>query len=267
MHWIRDFSRQHVAARERNVDNDAPREMRGELVDFLFQLADDSNGLVQPSVIYEATGLMLGAGITANPYGSYRTQVAGYIGGADWRRVYDWISRLCHEFERAGLADQFREGVNVVLAAHGIVWELDAAGHWQRILAEPLRQQVASAIAELDRVGFEPSRRLFNDATEAFNARPRRDRDACSNAFDALESAAKIVYQPADTFGRVLDEVRRRGTLDKQVQQVLRDVEKIRHTNFGHGMAEPFRLQEAEVDFVYTVCAAGIPLFTRQVIA
>ena len=43
MHWIREFSRQHVAARERNVDNDAPREMRGELTDFFFRLANDSD--------------------------------------------------------------------------------------------------------------------------------------------------------------------------------------------------------------------------------
>jgi len=116
MHWIRDFSRQHVEARERNVDNDAPREMRGELVDFFFRLAIDSNGQVQPRAIYEATGLMLGAGLAANPYGGYPARVSRDIGRADWWRVYDWISRLWQEFERSGLADQFREGVKDFIA-------------------------------------------------------------------------------------------------------------------------------------------------------
>lgn len=51
MHWIRDFSRQHLTARERNVDNDASREMRGELVDFFFRLANDSNGQIDPYCI------------------------------------------------------------------------------------------------------------------------------------------------------------------------------------------------------------------------
>jgi len=264
MHWIRDFSRQHAAAPERNVDNDAPYGMRSELVDFFFQLANDSNGQLQPRVIYEATALMLGAGVTANPYGGYPGRVLRDIGRADWWRVYDWISRLWREFDRAGLADPFREGANTVLAAHGIVWELDGAGHWERILPEPLRRQVATAITELDQDRFAPARHLFNAATEAFNARPRRDRDACSNAFDALESVAKITCaMPNATLGQVLDEVRRRGTMNEDVQRLLRNIEAVRHNNFGHGMAEPFGLNGTEVDFVYTVCSAGILLFTR----
>jgi hypothetical protein len=264
MSWIREFSQHHVTARERNVDNAAPDEMRGELVDFFFQLVNQSSGQLQPRAIYEATGLMLGAGITAHPYGGYPGRVLRDIRGADWWRVYDWVSRLWHEFDRVGLAGQFRDGVNVVLAAHGVVWELDGAGHWERILPEPLRHQVAAAIAVLANERFAPACELFNAATEAFNARRRRDRDACSNAFDALESVAKIVLNMANaTFGQVLDEVRRRGTLNEDVQRLLRDVEVIRHNNFGHGMAGPFRLNGPEVDFVYTLCAAGILAFTR----
>jgi hypothetical protein len=233
-----------VAAHERNVDNDAPREMRGELVDFFFRLANDSDGQIQPRAIYEVTGLMLGVGLTANPYGGYPARVSRDIGGADWWRVYDWISRLWQEFERVRLADQFREGVNVVLAAHGIVWELDDAGHWQRILAEPLRRQVAVGIAALAADEFAPALELFNAATDAFNARPRRDRDACVNIYDALESVAKIVFRmPNATFGQVLDRVRERGIISEPIQRLLRDVEVMRHNAFGHGMAEPIRLE------------------------
>src|ERR1035437_7835603 len=112
MHWIRQFSQQHAPARERNVDNVAPYEMRSELVDFFFQLANESDGQLQPRVIYEATGLMLGAGVTANSYGGYAVRVLRDIGRADWLRVFDWISRLWTEFDRAGLGELFRIGVN-----------------------------------------------------------------------------------------------------------------------------------------------------------
>ena len=262
MRWIRAFSQRHAPAPERNVEG-APHQLRSELVDFFFHLANESDGRLQPRTIYEATGLMLGAGLTANPYGGYPTRVLRDIGNAEWTRVYDWISRLWPEFDGVQLSDQFIDGVNTVLAAHGIVWELDEHAQWRRVLPEPLRQQVASAFVALEQPDFEPSRQLFNAATEAFNARPRRDRDACSNAFDALESVAKVTYaMPTATFGQVLNEVRQRGILNEHVQRLLRDVELVRHNNFGHGMAAPFSLTDAEVDFVYTVCAAAIPLFT-----
>ena len=194
MNWLRDFSQVHAPAVERNVDNDAPRAMRDELVGFFFSLAEESNGQVQPRAIYETTGLMLGAGLTANPFGGYPTRVSKDIGNAEWPRVYDWISRLQRDFERAGLGPQFRNGVNVVLAAHAVIWELDDDGRWQRVLPEPLREQVQVAIAALGQEQLAPARELFTTASEAFNARPRRDRDACSNAFDAIESVAKITY-------------------------------------------------------------------------
>jgi hypothetical protein len=264
MHWIREFSQRRGPARERNVE-DAPFELRNELVDFFFYLADESQGRLQPLVIYEATGLMLGVGIAANPMATYRARVSRDIRNAEWPRVFDWISRLWPEFDGVQLADEFINGVNTLLAAYGVVWELDGMARWVRVLAEPLRQQVTSAFVELDRAGFEPSRQLFVAATDAFNARPRRDRDACANIYDALESVAKIVYQMQNaTFGQVLDRVRQRGTISEPIQRLLRDVEVMRHNAFGHGMAEPFALSAAEVDFVYAACAAAIPVFTRQ---
>ena len=262
MHWIRDFTRRHGERPDRTVDNDAPHGMRLELVDLFFALADQGGGQVQPRLIYEVTGLMLGAGVTANPFGGERGRVARDIGQAPWQRVYDWISRFWPEFERAGLGPAFCDGVNAVLSAHGIVWELDTNGQIRRFLAEPVRQHVSEAIRELGAERLAPARALFDAATEAFNARPRRNRDVCTNAYDALESVAKIVCEmPAATLGGVLDEVRRRDALNDHVIRLLRDVEILRHNTFGHGMAEDFRLTEREVDFVYATCAAGILLF------
>jgi hypothetical protein len=81
MGWIRDFTQRHLEPVERNIDNDAPRAMRNELVDFLFDLADQSLhgqgvGQIQPGRIHDVTGLMLGVGIAGNPYGGYIVRVA-----------------------------------------------------------------------------------------------------------------------------------------------------------------------------------------------
>ena len=269
MSWLRDFSQRHVAPVERNIDNDAPGAMRNELVDFFFDLAERSFrgegvGQIQPGAIHDITGLMLGVGIAGQPYGGYKVRVARDIGNAPWPRVYDWISRLWPEYERAGFGVLFREGVNTVLAANGVVWDLNETGHLERILEEPLRQQVIAASAVLAAPEFVAAREVFELGLQAFNDRPRRDRDACANAYDALESAAKIRHNmPAATFGQVLDAVRQRGALSESVVRLLRAIEVFGHNTFRHGMVDPFALSAAEVDFVFTNCAGAILVFAR----
>ena len=50
---------------------------------------------------------------------------------------------------------------------------------------------------------FAPALQLFNAARDAYDDRPRRDRDACSKMFDAMESVAKEKYQmPNSTYLR-----------------------------------------------------------------
>jgi len=267
--WLRDFSQRHVAPVERNIDNDAPGALRNELVDLFFDLAERSfrgEGVaqIQPGAIHDITGLMLGVGIAGQPYGGYKVRVARDIGNAPWPRVYDWISRLWPEYERAGFGVPFREGVNTVLAANGVVWDLNETGHLERVLAEPLRQQVNAASTALAAPEFAAAREVFELALQAFNDRPRRDRDACANAYDALESAAKIRHNmPAATFGQVLDGVRQRGALSESVVRLLRATEVFGHNTFRHGMVDPFALSAAEVDFVFTNCAGAILVFAR----
>lgn len=64
-------------------------------------------------------------------------------------RVDDLISRLWNEYDRAGLAARFLEGVNRMLAGHGSAWELGGDGRLNRVLPLPAQQQVEAAIAEL----------------------------------------------------------------------------------------------------------------------
>lgn len=64
----------------------------------------------------------------------------------------------------------------------------------ERILHEPLRQQVNAVNAMIIDPRFAAARQTFELATKAFNDRPRRDRITCANTYDALESAAKIAF-------------------------------------------------------------------------
>jgi len=233
MNWIRDFGRRHLALAR-----------------------------VEPVTIHNVTGLMLGVGIAGQPYGGYEVRVARDIRRADWPRVYDWISRFWTIFEPAGFGHDFRLGVNAILAANGVVWDLDEAGHLARILPAPLGEQVNAAHAALGAPEFAAAREVFELALQAFNDRPRRDRDACANAYDALESAAKIHFDmPASTFGEVLNQAGRDAALTPPIVRLLRAIESFGHGTFRRGMAEPFALRPGEVDFVFASCAGGILVF------
>jgi hypothetical protein len=121
-----------------------------------------------------------------------------------------------------------------------------------------------SAAALLAAPEFEGARQTFELALQAFNDRPRRDRDACANAYDALESAAKARHNMPDaTFGEVLNAVNRQGVLNEPTVRLLRSIEVFGHNTLRHGRIEAFRFSSAEVDFVFTTCVAAILVFSR----
>lgn len=264
MHWIRDFTDQegHIPP-VRNVE-DAPQPMRQELVDVFFGVAEQNPGTVQQERIHRVICQSLGVGASANPYGGYRYAAGRDIRGVGWPRVYDLIVRLWPEFKGPGLADQFREGVNRVLAAHGAAWDLGEDGRLHRVLLVAAQAQVVAALAELGNPRYAPAAALFNAARDAYDDRPRRDRDTCTNVFDALESVAKEKYGlPQATFGQVVAHIRQTQPLNEQVIGLLDAINTLRNRNFGHGMAAPFALSEAEVDFTYLACIGAILLLTR----
>lgn len=248
---------------DRNVAG-APEPMRVEFTDVPFSIADRADEPT-PEDLYVIIGQTLGIpNPAAQPYGGFRRRTQRYLQDAEWTRFYDVVLRLWNVFSRQQ-RNEYRDGTNAVLAAHGIVWQMTDRGQLERVLPVPIAERVTSTIEELRRPGYEAARQLFGAAIDAFNAIPRRDRDAATNAFDAMESAAKIrLGMPNATFGQVLDEVRRRDDLlSDDAQRVLRQVEVLRHHHLGHGMAGPFNLAANEVDFVYVMCAAGIRLFAR----
>jgi hypothetical protein len=198
--------------------------MRQELVDAIYHVAEETDGRVGADRnLYLIIEQSLGFEAAGNPQAGRRQRIGRDVRLAEWHRVYDLITRLWPEFRRIGFQGVYRENVNRILAAHGVVWDLQDDGHLHRVVPAPVQAQIEAAIAELNQPHFEPARILFNAAREAFDARPRRDRDCCSNAFDAMESVAKARFAlPHATFGQVLTHIRQNGALNVQISEGLR---------------------------------------------
>lgn len=260
---FRQFSSSEgLLPKERTVDSDAPREFRNELVDLVFSLADSP---VSEGHFYRLMTQNIGASVAGNPYGGYRYAIGRDLGRADWVRVYDLLPRLADEFRKAGLVEKFRSNLNRILACNAIAWDMNEEGKLVRVLPEEAATSVRAAVRELARPEFEAAHRLLLDAIDAYNAQPQRPRDACANAFDAIESAGKVVAQvPSGTFGDVLKELQKGQALSPETLRMLEALNTMRHNHFGHGMNEPFSLSTHEVDFVYVSCIAAAILFARM---
>ena len=259
----REFSSSgEIPPPDRNVDNDAPRSLRNELVDLAFSLGLEAG--IEEVQIHRVITLSIGESPSGQPYAGYRYAASRDLGRADWVRVYDLIPRLGHEFRRANRFRQFRVAVNRILAANQVVWDLADDGTLTRTLPRESAVSVSGAMAELNKPQFASAHRLLEDAIEAYNGRPQRARDACANAFDALEAVGKTVLRmPTGTFDDVIKELTRTNGLSAEVTQLLHRVNVVRHNHFGHGMTTPFALKPSEVDFVYLTCVAGCILLAR----
>lgn len=265
---IRDFSgREAGALPERNVE-DAPERMRLELIDLFFGLLEDQPHPfpVRGEHLYRIIGQSLGSRPAVDPYGGFRHAAAEEITDVEWVRVYDLISRLWREYQRVGLDEQFVRGVNQILAGYGSAWELHPNGRLHRVLPVAAQRQVEAAFTELQAARYASALLLLNQANDAYSERPRRDRDACANVFDAMESVAKERYaMPHSSFGQVIHHLTQigGGGFSEDTLTDLRALNALRNHHFGHGMLAPFDLSAAEVDFVYLSCIAVILLFTR----
>jgi hypothetical protein len=267
VNWVRNFSAQegHIPP-VRNVA-DAPPQMRQEFIDALYAVAGQTEGRLDVDRdLYFTISQSLGYQAAGNPQSGRRQRIGTDISRQEihWTRVYDLIVRLWPEFQRVGFHVIYREAVNRILASHGSAWDLGEDGQLHRVLPAAAQAQVVGAIAELGEARYVPALALFNAARDAYDDRPRRDRDACSNVFDALESVAKIKYnRPNDTFGQVKNYIEQNHLFRQEIVNVFTAVNDLRNQNFGHGMAVQFNLTVAEVDFVYLGCIGSILLLTR----
>jgi len=275
---IRDFTSQlqDNTSANRNVDNDAPTGLRQELIDLVYQVHRTANsgspfqpiqGEYHPQFneanLHKVITQSLGFGAAGQPYGGFRYAVGRDIGRADWPRVYDLICRLWDEIPLE-LKASYEAGVNRILAAYSIAWDLGSDGRLHRVTPPAVQQQIEAAFRELGDPRFAAALDSFQDAMSAYDDRPQRGRDACKNIMDALEAVAKEVCRmPTATFGNVLAELRKNQALALETIAVLQKLYDMANNHFRHGMTTPFVLKKAEVDFVLVSCLAGILLFVR----
>ena len=241
--------------------------MRVEFLDVAFQLAEraeEMNDNPTPEQLYRVIYQSLGVvDPSVAPSGGFRRISQTYLLAAEWPRFYDLVLRLMPEFGAVN-ADTYRNRVNAVLAAGGSAWQLVPPSKLERVLPIELAAQVTDSIGVLRAPGYAAALELFQLAKSAFDAVPRRDRDAAANAFDALESAAKIRFnKPDKTFGGVLDTPGVGRLLTPETKKLLTALEVIRHNHCGHGGAQPFKLKPQEVDLFYVSAAAGARLFAQ----
>lgn len=262
---FREFSASDEVERPvRDIDSDAPAGMRQELIDLFFHLAEHNSPPLNDGSMYRIVCQSLGERASGQPYSGFRYAAGRDFAKAGWQRVYDVICRLWPEFTKAEVGYEYRSGVNRILAGYGVVWKLTEEGRLERHLPSLAQSVVVAAIAELREPRFAPALALLNAAREAFDDRPRRDRDACTNIFDSMESVAKEVFKkPNATFGSVLNYVRQTNALQGEVISVLKAINNLRNHKFGHGMTVSFDLSSGDVDFTYLTCVGAILLFIK----
>lgn len=238
--------------------------MRQELLAVIYDLLPLSHPGVTEEQIYYGIEQMLGVQAAGNPMAGWRQRLGRDLGNAEWARIYDVIGWARAQFERAGTQAVFTENINRVLAAHGAAWDLGEDGRLHRVLPAAVQAQLAAAFAELAAPRYAAALALAIAARDAYDARPRRDRDACSNIFDAMESVAKEKFgMPNSTFGQIVVHIRQAQALNEQVVGLLDSTNTLRNRTFGHGMVAPFNLTGPEVDFAYLTCIGAIILLTR----
>lgn len=259
---IRSFTSQFDEdAAGRTVDNDAPSGLRQEFIDLAFHVLAP-NESYEPN-LYRVITQSLGITGAGQPYGGFRYAAGRVISTAEWPRVYDLICRLWPPppvYPR----DEYRTGVNRILAAYHIAWDLGEDGQLHRVLPPAAQHQVEAAFKELSQPRFAAALGSFRAGMNAYDDRPQRGQDTCKNIFDALESVSKEVFgMPTATFGNVLVEARKRQSMASETIAMLQKLYDMANNHFRHGMTTPFTLKPPEVDFVLVSCVAGILLFVR----
>ncbi len=164
MNWIRDFGMQEAAQPARTVE-DATREMRQELVDLFFGLAEQHpGGGLSDERLHRIISQSLGIAPAGRPLAGYRHAIGRDIGGVPWQRVYDLISRLWPIFYAAHVSNEYLEGVNRILAGRGAAWDLGADGRLHRVLPAAAQQMVNAGFLELQNPQYAAALQLMTNA-------------------------------------------------------------------------------------------------------
>jgi hypothetical protein len=261
---IRSFSSQFGESATRSIDNDAPIGLRQELIDLAFHILSDVRG-DNDARLYRVICQSLGAIASGQPYSGFRYAAGRTINDVEWPRVYDLICRLWADL-KWDAQSEYRAGVNRLLAAYQVAWDLGEDGQLHRVLPAVASIQIEAAFRELSAPRFAAALSSFREGMQAYDDRPQRGRDVCKNIFDAVESVSKELFaMPSATFGNVLTEARKQQTFASETISTLQKLYDMANNRFRHGMTTPFTLKTAEVDYVLLSCIGGLVLFIRAI--
>ena len=218
----REFSarlNQEQQPQNRRIE-DAPEGLRHEFIDLAFHVFEQATEIDERR-LHQIIVQSLGGLPSGQPYGGPRRECSREISRVQWPRVYDLICRLWVELP-GGLHNEYRTGVNRILAGYQIAWDMGEDGTLHRLVPPAVQAQINAAFRELNQPRFVTALGLFQEAMNAYDDRPQRGRETCANIFDALESTAKEVFNmPTATFGNVLTEARRQQAMVTETISVL----------------------------------------------
>ncbi len=147
---IRSFSSQLPEPSNRDVDNNAPDGFRQELIDVVYQVykgSPRSHPQFNEANLHKVITQSLGFQASGNPTGGFRYAVGRDVGKAEWPRVYDLVSRLWDEIP-ADLKRGYEAGVNRILRAYRIAWDLGPNGELHRVVPPIVQREIEAAFRE-----------------------------------------------------------------------------------------------------------------------
>jgi hypothetical protein len=245
------------------IFEDAPKRLRFFLIDYLrehYEYWEAKNLIAR---VFCLSDLRIAPLSQPNTW----TRLTAEINQRSWWSLFNLLEAIFEDLKSdyGHENNEFAQELNDVLAQESVGWRMDATGSLQRQVPLPIRIEEEATFRELHAARFAPALVQMENARRAFNARPRRDRELCSEAFDAVESVGKEVFGiPNGTFGDVLKAARNKSRFSPHTTAILEKLYILANNHFRHGMTDPFGLSSAEAEFVYVQCLAAILVFVRS---
>lgn len=248
---------------EQPILEDAPDRLRFFVLDFLRNSIAASDALIIVARVFCLPKMLLNPPLGVHAW----LRIGEEIDTAEWWSVFNLLEEIYRTLSThpAISSGSFVRQLNSVFSEESIGWMMEADGQLQRLLPAPLQIQSEAVFRELQAPRWVVALGHVVASHSAYNKRPRRDREVCSEIFDALESVGKEVFDlPTGTFGDVIKQARLKEIFAKETLAILEKTYALANNHFRHGMTEPFTLTPAEVDFVYVSTMGGVLLLVRH---
>lgn len=235
---------------EITVRYDAPRELRGVIVDLAYE-----NGL-RPKTLRTLVCRVLRKRPDSNNWSEYPNideENRELIDSAEWYKVYDLIEAIA---EQAHDAERFESELNIYFIEEGIGWKL-SNGELEARNPEVLEQTIRSATITLQGAGSETARGELHEALVDLSRRPEADiTGGIQHSMAALECVVRdVVGDHKATLGELLK--RYPDLIPAPLNQSLEKLWGFA-SEYGRHIREGREPEFAEAQLVVGVCAAAV---------